>query len=188
MLCQRTVEHKTVLPGFQRHGRLLCHLGLQLLHLGGGQVGRVRDDEFQLPLRQRLPVGEQVALHRLHRVGRLLVCPQGVQRRAPVKSRGICLLKGRGFQHILGLSALSGQGAAGILFQIDKGLRAFFHAGHLRGGAKALDPQPQTACPGAQIQHPGRCDARKGLGGGLCHHLGVCPGAEHPGAYRQLKI
>ena len=188
MLRQRTVEHKAVLPGFQRHGRLLRHLGLQLLHLGGGQVGRVGDDELQLPLRQRFPVGEQVALHRLHRVGRLLVCPQGIQRRAPIKSRRICLLKSGRLQHILGLSALSGQGAAGVLFQIGKGRRAFFHAGHLRGGAEALDPQPQTACPGAEVQHPGRCDARKGLGGGLCHHLGVCPGAEHPGTHRQLKV
>ena len=138
--------------------------------------------------RQSLPVSEEVCLHRLHRVGGLLVCPQCVQRRAPIKSRGICLLKGRGFQHILGLSALSAQRAAGVLFQIGKCRRAFFHAGHLRGGAEALDPQPQTACAGAEIQHPGRGDARKGLGGGLRHHLGVCPGAEHPGAHRQLKV
>ena len=188
MLRQRPVEYKAVLPGFQRHSRLLRHLGLQLLHLGGGQVGRVRDDEFQLPLRQGFPVGEQVALHRLHRVDGLFACPQRVQRRAPVQGRDICLFKGRGFQHVLGLSALPGQSAAGVLFQIDKGRRAFFHAGHLRGGTKALDPQPQTACPGAEVQHPGRFDARKGLGGGLRHHLGICPGAEHPGAYRQLKV
>ena len=128
------------------------------------------------------------ALHRLHRVGGLFACPQCVQRRAPIKGRDICLLEGRGLQHILGLPALSGQSAAGVLFQIDKGRRAFFHAGHLRGGTKALDSQPQTACPGAEVQHPGRCNARKGLGGGLRHHLGICPGTEHPGAYRQLKI
>ena len=182
------IKYETVFPGFQRHGRLFGHFGLQFAHLLRCQIGRVRDDKVELTLRQGLPVGEQVALHRLHRVGRLFAFPQRVQRRAPVKSRGIRLLKGRGFQHVLGLSALPGQGAAGVLFQIDKSRRAFFHAGHLRGRAEALDPQPQTACPGAEVQHPGRCDARKGLGGGLRHHLSVCPGTEHPGAYRQLKI
>ena len=36
-----TVKYKAVLPRCQRHGRFLCHFGLQLPHLGSGQVGRV---------------------------------------------------------------------------------------------------------------------------------------------------
>ena len=90
--------------------------------------------------------------------------------------------------HGLHRRGCAGQSSARILFQVAEGFRAFFHAGDLRVRAEALDPQPQTACPGAEVQHPGRCDARKGLGGGLRHHLGVCPGAEHPGAYRQFKV
>ena len=63
MFRKGAVKYQPVLPGFQRHGRFLGHLGLQLLHLGGGQVGRVGNDEVQFPLRQALPVVEQVPLH-----------------------------------------------------------------------------------------------------------------------------
>ena len=65
---------------------------------------------------------------------------------------------------------------------------AFFHAGHLRRRAEALDAQPQTAGPRAEIQHPGRGNARQDIGSRFRHHLGVCPGAEHAGANGKVKI
>ena len=188
MLCKGTVKHKAVLSCFQRHSRFLRHLRLQMPHLLGGEVGRVGYDQIKLPFRQALPVGEQVALHRLHRIGWLCLCAQSVQRRPPVKGRGICLLKGSRLQQVLRLPALPFQGAAAVLFQINKSFRAFFHAGHLRRRAEALDAQPQTAGPRAEIQHPGRCNARQGIGSRFRYHLSVCPGAEHTGANGKVKI
>ena len=188
MLCKGTVKHKAVLSCFQRHGRFLCHLRLQVPHLLGGEVGRVGYDQIKLPFRQALPVGEQVALHRLHRIGWLCLCAQSVQRRPPVKGRGICLLKRGRLQQVLRLPALPFQGAAAVLFQINKSFRAFFHAGGLCVRTEALDPQPQTAGAGTQIQHTGRFYARKGLRGGLGHHLGVRTGAEHPRPHDQFKV
>ena len=115
MLCKGTVKHKAVLPRFQRHGRFLRHLRLQVPHFLGGEVGRVGYDQIKLPFRQALPVGEQVALHRLHRIGWLCLCAQSVQRRPPVKGRGICLLKRGRLQQVLRLPALPFQGAAAVL-------------------------------------------------------------------------
>ena len=152
MLRKGPVEHKTVIPCFQCHGRFLRHLRLQMLHFLRRQIRRVGHDQVQLPFRQALPVGEQVPLHGLHRRG------------------------------------CAGQGSVHILFQIAEGFRAFFHAGDLRVRAEALDPQPQTAGAGTQIQHTGRFYARKGLRGGLGHHLGVGAGAEHPRPHDQFKV
>ena len=80
------------------------------------------------------------------------------------------------------------QGTAAVLFQIDKCLRAFFHTGHLRRRAKPLDAQPQTAGAGAEVQHPGGFHPCQGAGGGFRHHLGIRPGAQHPGTYCQIKV
>ena len=112
-------------------------------HLGGGQVGRVRDDEVELTLGQGLPVGEEVTLHRLCGAGRL---------HAPVEGR---LFKRRGVQHVFGAAAPAFQGQTGIFLEIDVGLRALFHADDLCRRAEPLDAKAQTAGTGAEVQHPG---------------------------------
>ncbi len=90
--------------------------------------------------------------------------------------------------HGLHRRGCAGQSSARILFQIAEGFRAFFHAGDLRVRAEALDPQPQTAGAGTQIQHTGRFYARKGLCSGLGHHLGIRTGAEYARPHDQFKV
>ena len=75
MFRDRAVKYQSVRTGLQCHRRFPRHLGLQLLHLGGGQVGRVGYDQIQFSFRQSLPVGEQIPQHR--RCGRFV---QGVFR------------------------------------------------------------------------------------------------------------
>ena len=170
------IKYETVFPGFQCHGRLFGHFGLQFAHLLRCQVGRVRDDEVELPLRQALPVGEEVTLHRLCGAGRL---------HAPVESR---LFKRRGIQHVFGAAAPSFQGQTGIFLEIDVGFRALFHADDLRRRAEPLDAKAQTAGTGAEVQRPGRFHARQHLGSRLSHHLGISTGTEHARPHGQFKV
>ena len=68
MFRDRAVKYQPIFPGFQSHCRFLRHLRLQVLHLGGGQVGRIGHDKVKFSLGQRLPVGEQIAHHRRRRL------------------------------------------------------------------------------------------------------------------------
>ena len=170
------VKYESVVPGLQRHGRLFRHLGLQLPHLLRRQVGRIGDDEIQLPFGQGLPVGKEVALHRLRSAG----SPE-----APIEGR---CLKGRSIQHIFGAAALPLQGQTGVLFEVGIGLRAFFHAGNDRCRAEPLDAEAQTAGSSAKIQYTRRFHACQHPGSSFGHHLGVGAGAEHPRPYSQLKV
>ena len=68
------VKFQAILPRRQSHGRFPGGFGLKMFHLLSGQIGRVGDDEIQLPLRQGLPIGEEIPCHRLHRRGRI-PCP-----------------------------------------------------------------------------------------------------------------
>ena len=93
MFREGTVKYKAILPRCQRHGRFLRHFGLQLPHLGRGQVGRVGHDEVQLPFRQSLPIGEQISLHRgqMQPIGQAGIPGQiRKRRRAFFQARHLC--------------------------------------------------------------------------------------------------
>ena len=183
MLRQRAVKIQPVGAGGQGHGGLPGRLGLQARHLLRRQVGGVGDDQVQPALGQRLPVGEQVPFHHLHR-GR----GPGGQAQPGVQGR---LVESVGLQQILHPAGdgfqRPRQGAAGVQPEIRQGLRAFFQADDPGVGPQGFHPQAQAAGAGAEVQHPGVFHPVQQPDGRLGHHLGVGAGAEDPRPHRQLK-
>ena len=76
----------------------------------------------------------------------------------------------------------------GVLLQIAVCRRALLQTGNLCRRAEALHAQPQTACAGAEVEHPGCLHPSQHSGGGFGYHLSIGPGAEHAGADSQLKV